>query len=157
VLSNQQGATNRGVEASVTQVRVRDVMTRQVVYLPVGTPLDEAARAMRDADIGDVVVTDGPNLFGMVTDRDIVVRAVAENRSPAATTIGSIVTREVVMIEQHCTAGEAAALMRDRGIRRVLVCDSDRKLVGIVSLGDLAMQLDPTSALSEISEQSPTV
>ncbi|MET7950033.1 CBS domain-containing protein [Micromonospora zamorensis] len=141
----------------MTGYRVSDVMTKQVVYLPVETTLDEAARVMKEADIGDVVVTDGASLAGMLTDRDIVVRAVAENSSPAATTIGSIVTREVVMIEQHCTAGEAAALMRDRGIRRVLVCDSDRKLVGIVSLGDLAMQLDPTSALSEISEQSPTV
>lgn len=137
--------------------RVSDVMTRQVVYLSADTPLDEAARVMKEADIGDVVVTDGATLAGMLTDRDIVVRAVAERSDPAATTIGSIVTREVVMIEQHCSAGEAAALMRERGVRRILVCDSDRKLVGIVSLGDLAMQLDPNSALSEISQQAPTV
>lgn len=138
-------------------VRVADVMTRQVVYLPSETPLDEAARVMREADIGDVVVTDGASLAGMLTDRDIVVRAVAENADPTTTTIASISTREVVMIEQFCTAGEAAALMRERGIRRVLVCDNERKLVGIVSLGDLATQLDPTSALSEISVQAPTV
>ncbi len=68
--------------------RVIDVMTKQVVYLPAETPLDEAARAMREADIGDVVVTDGANLAGMVTDRDIVVRAVAENTLPAKATIG---------------------------------------------------------------------
>ncbi|MEU5563073.1 MULTISPECIES: CBS domain-containing protein [Micromonospora] len=141
----------------MTGYRVSDVMTRQVVYLPAETTLDEAAAVMREADIGDVVVTDGASLAGMLTDRDIVVRAVAERANPSTTTIGSITTREVVMIEQHATAGEAAALMRERGIRRVLVCDSDRKLVGIVSLGDLAMQLDPQSALSEISEQSPTV
>ncbi|MEV4809627.1 CBS domain-containing protein [Micromonospora avicenniae] len=141
----------------MTGYRVSDVMTRRVVYLPAETTLDEAATVMREADIGDVVVTDGANLAGMLTDRDIVVRAVAERANPSSTTIGSITTREVVMIEQHATAGEAAALMRERGIRRVLVCDSDRKLVGIVSLGDLAMQLDPQSALSEISEQSPTV
>ncbi|MER7440198.1 CBS domain-containing protein [Micromonospora avicenniae] len=141
----------------MTGYRVSDVMTRRVVYLPAETTLDEAATVMREADIGDVVVTDGASLAGMLTDRDIVVRAVAERANPSSTTIGSITTREVVMIEQHATAGEAAALMRERGIRRVLVCDSDRKLVGIVSLGDLAMQLDPQSALSEISEQSPTV
>ncbi|TDB79320.1 MULTISPECIES: CBS domain-containing protein [unclassified Micromonospora] len=135
--------------------RVSDVMTKQVVYLPAETTLDEAARVMKEADIGDVVVTDGATLAGLLTDRDIVVRAVAERSDPAATTIGSIVTREVVMIEQHCTAAEAAALMRERNIRRVLVCDSDRKLVGIVSLGDMARQLDPNSALAEISEAAP--
>ena len=135
--------------------RVSDVMTKQVVYLPAETPLDEAARVMKESDIGDVVVTDGATLAGMLTDRDIVVRAVAERADPASTTIGSIVTREVVMIEQHSTASEAAALMRERDIRRVLVCDNERKLVGIVSLGDLAMQLDPNSALSDISEAAP--
>ncbi|MEU4776389.1 CBS domain-containing protein [Micromonospora sp. NPDC023633] len=141
----------------MTGYRVSDVMTKQVIYLPAETNLDEAARVMKEADIGDVVVTDGAALAGMLTDRDIVVRAVAERSDPATTTIGSIITREVVMIEQHSTTAEAAALMRERGIRRVLVCDSERKLVGIVSLGDLAMQLDPQSALSEISEQAPTV
>ncbi|SCL15893.1 CBS domain-containing protein [Micromonospora inyonensis] len=136
--------------------RVSDVMTRQVVYLSTETPLDEAARVMKEADIGDVVVTDGATLAGMLTDRDIVVRAVAERSDPATTTIGSIVTREVVMIDQHCSTAEAAALMRERGVRRILVCDADRKLVGIVSLGDLATQLDPNSALGEISEKAPT-
>ncbi|MEU5788498.1 CBS domain-containing protein [Micromonospora purpureochromogenes] len=135
--------------------RVSDVMTKQVVYLSADTTLDEAARVMKEADIGDVVVTDGATLAGVLTDRDIVVRAVAERSDPATTTIGSIITREVVMIEQYSTASEAASLMRERNIRRVLVCDNERKLVGIVSLGDLAMQLDPTSALADISEAAP--
>ncbi|SCG55669.1 CBS domain-containing protein [Micromonospora humi] len=135
--------------------RVNDVMTKQVVYLPAETPLDEAARVMKESDIGDVVVTDGATLAGVLTDRDIVVRAVAEGVDPSTTTIGSIITREVVMIEQHCTAVEAASLMRERSIRRVLVCDNERKLVGIVSLGDLAIQLDPQSALSDISQAAP--
>ncbi|MFJ8581442.1 CBS domain-containing protein [Micromonospora sp. NPDC093277] len=137
--------------------RVSDVMTRQVVYLPAETALEEAARVMKESDIGDVVVTDGATLAGMLTDRDIVVRAVAERADPVTTTIGSIITREVVMIEQQATASEAAVLMRERNIRRVLVCDSARKLVGIVSLGDLARQLDPASALSDISEAAPNM
>ncbi|MEO3815091.1 CBS domain-containing protein [Plantactinospora sp. B24E8] len=140
----------------MAEVKVRDVMTREVIYLPAATPLDEAASAMRDADIGDVVVTEGPTLLGMVTDRDIVVRAVAEGRDARQTTLGSIATREIVMIEQSSSAADAAALMRERSVRRILVCDSDRELVGIVSLGDLAMRLDPASALSDISEASPT-
>lgn len=140
----------------MTGYRVRDVMTKQVIYLPTETTLDEAARVMREADIGDVVATEGATLVGMLTDRDIVVRAVAERSDPARTTIDAIITREVVMIDQNCTVGEAAALMRERCVRRVLVCDNDRKLVGIVSLGDLATRFDPQSALGQISERAPT-
>lgn len=132
-------------------------MSPQVVYLPAETTLDEAARAMREKDIGDVVVTEGASLAGVVTDRDIVVRAVAERKDPASTTIASVATRDIIMIEQNASAADAANLMRERGVRRVLVCDADRQLVGIISLGDLAMRLDPTSALSEISEQAPNV
>lgn len=140
----------------MTSFRVSDVMTKQVIYLPLETTLDEAARVMKEADIGDVVATDGATLAGVLTDRDIVVRAVAQRSDPARTTIGSIITREVVMIEQNCTAGEAAALMRERGVRRVLVCDNERKLVGIVSLGDLALRLDPQSALGQLTGQAQT-
>lgn len=99
----------------MSDYRVADVMTRQVIYLPAETTLDEAARVMKEADIGDVVVTEGATLAGLLTDRDIVVRAVAANSDPTTTTIGSITTREVVMIEQNCSAGDAAALMRERG------------------------------------------
>jgi CBS domain-containing protein len=139
----------------VANYRVADVMTKQVIYLPAETTLDEAAKAMRDADIGDIVMTDGPSLAGMVTDRDIVTRAVADRRDPGKTTLGDIGTREIVMIEQNSSAADAADLMRERGVRRVLVCDADRKLVGIVSLGDLAMRMEPSSALGDISGQSP--
>ena len=118
---------------------VADAMTRKVVYLPEDTPLDEAAQAMRDQGIGDVVVTRGPTLAGIVTDRDIVVRAIAENLAPATTTLASVATRELLMIEQSASVEEAVLAMRDRGVRRLLVCDADRKLVGILSLSDIAL------------------
>ncbi|MBG0560554.1 CBS domain-containing protein [Actinoplanes aureus] len=123
---------------------VADAMTRQVVYLPEDTPLDEAAQAMRDQGIGDVVVTRGPTMAGIVTDRDIVVRAVAEGLAPATTMLGAIASRELIMIEQSATVEEAVQAMRDRGVRRLLVCDADRKVVGIISLSDVALL--PTSA-----------
>jgi CBS domain-containing protein len=132
---------------------VSDVMTKEVVYLPAETTLDEAAKAMRTRDIGDVVVTDGPTLAGVVTDRDIVVRAVADGRDPTATRIGDIATRELVMIQNDALTSQAVDLMRDRAVRRLLVCDQNRQLVGVVSLGDLAMRMDPNSALSEISSK----
>jgi CBS domain-containing protein len=118
---------------------VADVMTRRVVYLPEGTMLDEAAQAMRDQGIGDVVVTHGPTMTGLVTDRDIVVRAIAENLSPKTTTLGSITSHELLMIEQSATVDEAVHAMRERGVRRLLVCDADRKVVGIISLSDIAL------------------
>jgi len=118
---------------------VADVMTRRVVYLPEGTMLDEAAQAMRDQGIGDVVVTHGPTMMGLVTDRDIVIRAIAENLPPKSTTLGSITSHELLMIEQSATLDEAVRAMRERGVRRLLVCDADRKVVGIISLSDIAL------------------
>ena len=123
----------------MARTAVADVMTRRVVFLPGDTPLDEAAQAMRDQSIGDVVVTDGPTLSGLVTDRDIVVRALAEGLPPQTTTLASIATHELIMIEQSAAVEEAVQAMRERGVRRLLVCDADRNLVGIISLSDLAL------------------
>jgi len=128
----------------MAKVAVADVMTRQVVYLPEGTMLDEAAQVMRDQSIGDVVVTRGPTMVGLVTDRDIVVRAIAENLPPKTTTLGMITSHELLMVEQSATIEEAVHAMRDRGVRRLLVCDADRKVVGILSLSDIALL--PTAA-----------
>jgi CBS domain-containing protein len=128
----------------MAKTSVADVMTRRVVYLPGETTLDEAAQVMRDQGIGDVVVTHGPTMTGLVTDRDIVVRALAEGLAPGGTTLESIASRELVMVEQSATVEEAVQAMRDRNLRRLLVCDADRKLVGIISLSDVALL--PTTA-----------
>jgi len=128
----------------MAKVSVGEVMTRRGVYLPEATMLDEAAQAMRDQGIGDVVVTSGPTMVGLVTDRDIVIRAIAENLAPQQTSLGSIVSHELIMIEQSATVDEAVQAMRERGVRRLLVCDADRKVVGIISLSDVALL--PTSA-----------
>jgi CBS domain-containing protein len=128
----------------MTKLSIADVMTRRVVYLPEDTMLDEAAQVMRDQSIGDVVVTRGPTMTGLVTDRDIVVRAIAENLPPRTTRLGDIISRELIMVEQSATIEEAVQAMRERGVRRLLVCDADRKVVGIVSLSDMALL--PTSA-----------
>ena len=130
----------------MARTAVADVMTRRVVYLPGDTMLDEAAQVMRDQSIGDVVVTHGPTLSGLVTDRDIVVRALAEGLPPRSTTLASIASRELIMIEQSAGVEEAVRAMRERDVRRLLVCDADRQLVGIVSLSDLALL--PTSTVA---------
>ena len=129
-------------------------MTTTVIYLPSGTTVAEAASAMRDQDIGDVVVADGDNLAGLVTDRDIVVRSVAEGRDPDETTLGEILTPDLVTVRPDDTIQEVALLMRDKAVRRVLVLD-DNGLVGIVSIGDLAERIDPDSVLGGISSAEP--
>jgi CBS domain-containing protein len=134
---------------------VREVMTSQVVTLPRETTLAEAARTMREQDIGDIVVADSSGPAGLVTDRDIVVRAVAERCDPSSTTIGEILTSDLVTVRPDDTVQSAALLMRDHAVRRVLVCEDDRSLVGIVSIGDLAEEIDPESVLGGISKAEP--
>jgi CBS domain-containing protein len=134
---------------------VRDVMTPKVVTLPSETTLAEAARTMREQGIGDIVVSDGSGIAGLVTDRDIVVRAVAEQRDPASTTIGEILTEDLIIVRPDDTVQSAALLMRDHAVRRVLVCEGDKSLVGIVTIGDLAEEIDPESVLGGISQAAP--
>src|SRR5437660_12730554 len=100
-------------------VEVSEIMTAEVVRLQVDTTLEEAARVMRDEDIGDVVVVDDNRLVGVVTDRDIVVRAVADGLSPDTTTLGAVVSKDLLMVRPDSTALDAALLMRDRAVRRL--------------------------------------
>jgi CBS domain-containing protein len=100
-------------------------------------------------------VSDGSGIAGLVTDRDIVVRAVAEQRDPASTTIGEILTEDLITVRPDDTVQSAALLMRDHAVRRVLVCEDDKSLVGIVTIGDLAEEIDPESVLGGISKAAP--
>jgi len=138
----------------MTALTVNDIMTREVVRLQVDATLHEAARVMRSRDIGDVVVVDKDRLVGVVTDRDIVVRAVAEGMAPDQATLGSVVSRDPVTVRPDAPAQDAALLMRDHAVRRLPVCD-ESGLVGIVSLGDLAVDVDPNSVLGGISAAAP--
>lgn len=134
--------------------QVRDIMTQNLRTCPAGTTLDEAARVMRDDDVGDVLVLRASgSVCGIVTDRDITIRAVAEGRDPAGTTVDDICSHEIVTIEPDADAEEAARVMRERAIRRLPVTD-EGKPVGIVSIGDLAIERDPRSALADISAAS---
>jgi CBS domain-containing protein len=135
--------------------KVADLMTRSVVQLPSETPVAEAAKAMKSRQIGDVVVIEGGRMAGVVTDRDIVVRAIAEDRDPRSTPLRDVVSDRLVTIDQEATAAAAADLMRQHAVRRLVVTKTDGSLTGIVSIGDLAVDLDPRSALGEISKAEP--
>lgn len=135
--------------------RIRDVMTPKPQTLPQETTVREAAEAMRSNDIGDVIVDDEKGgLVGIVTDRDIVVRVVAEGRDPRATRIGDIASRDLAAISPDELVSRAVQLMREKAIRRLPVVDK-KKVVGIVSIGDLALERDPDSALADISAAPP--
>jgi CBS domain-containing protein len=130
--------------------RVRDMMSTHVVCCAADTPLREVARRMRDEDIGDVVVTDGDQLRGIVTDRDIVVRCLAEHANLSKATIADCISPDVVTVTPDASTKDAARMMAARSIRRLPVVEGGRP-IGIVSLGDLAMGRDPESALAGIS------
>jgi len=113
--------------------------------------VQEAAKAMLDDDIGDVIVCDGDTVCGIVTDRDITIRTVAHGKDPAATKLGEICSKDLTSLSLGDTVDDAVRLMREKAIRRVPVLD-DGKPVGVVSIGDLAIDLDADSALADISK-----
>ncbi len=128
---------------------VGEIMARHPQTVQAGAPVREAAGRMRDADTGDVVVLDGESLVGILTDRDIAVRVVAEGGS-ADTPVRDACTADPTTVTPDTTVEEAVALMRDRAVRRLPVVEGTRP-VGVVSLGDLAIEQDEDSVLADIS------
>ena len=133
---------------------LREIMTQKPVTVEATDTVVAAARSMRDGNIGDVVVVDNGQIQGILTDRDIVVRALAEGRDPARTTVGEICSRELTTLSPNDAIGDAEKTMRDRAIRRLPVVEGGRP-VGIVSLGDLAVEKNPDSTLGGISAAPP--
>ena len=134
--------------------QIRELMTPNPVALLGTVSVHEAATAMRDAQIGDVIVIENNQVCGIVTDRDIVVRILAETRDPATTTLADICSHSIVTVTPTESVEEAVRLMRTHAIRRLPVVDGGQA-VGIVSLGDLAVERDPGSALGKISGAPP--
>ncbi|HKA69349.1 MAG TPA: CBS domain-containing protein [Actinomycetes bacterium] len=134
--------------------RIDEIMTKNVVTVPINGTVLEAARLMQENAIGDVVAVDGEQLWGLITDRDIVTRVVAEGRPPQETSVAEVSSRNPVTVQPGQDFREAVLLMRSNDIRRLPVVD-DGRLVGIVTLGDLAEHKDPNSALGDISAAPP--
>ena len=124
---------------------------------PIGVYYDQsiadAARVMRDSGVGAVLVVNQRELAGVVTDRDLVVRGVAESLPPDAP-IGPLCSRELIGVSADADTGEAAQLMRQYALRRLPVID-DGQVAGMVSLGDLAIAHDERSALAHLSKADP--
>jgi CBS domain-containing protein len=134
---------------------VEDVMTSQPTTLNATASVPDAARAMRDGNIGDVLVTQDGRLVGILTDRDVVVRVLAEGRDPVQTALGDVCSRDLTTLSPSDPIETAVAKMRESAIRRLPVVEEGRP-VGILALGDLAVERDPESVLGTISAAPPT-
>ena len=136
---------------------IRDVMTTDLVTVGPDATAAEAARAMRDRSIGPVLVVDGDTICGILTDRDITVEAVAAGKDPETTKVIDLCTANVQTVTPETSVEEAVQLMQDNSIRRLPVVEGG-KAVGIVSLGDLTVQIDDSTAgqmIQDISTDSP--
>jgi CBS domain-containing protein len=133
-------------------VQLKDIMTRDPVVLRPDAPLKEAARRMRDLDSGVMPVGEGDRLVGMLTDRDITVRATAEGRDPNGTPVREVMTPDVVYCFEDDDVRAAARKMEEHQIRRLIVLNRDKRLVGIVALGDIAVHAPSDRLTGEITE-----
>jgi CBS domain-containing protein len=133
---------------------ITEVMTRDPVTVKPDASIAEAAKLMRDRDVGALVVTKNGTVDGIVTDRDITVRAVADGKDPQSATVADVETTSTATLSPDQSVDEAIALIREQNVRRVPVVE-DGRVVGIVSIGDLAIERDADSALADISSEPP--
>jgi CBS domain-containing protein len=133
---------------------VREVMTPGVVAVRPDASLVEAAQLMRAQDIGNVLVAGDRQLIGVLTDRDITLRAVADGADPLTVSAQAVCTPNPVVVSPDDAVSTAVGLMREHAVRRLPVVEDGRP-VGMVSLGDLAVARDPGSALADISDAEP--
>jgi CBS domain-containing protein len=133
---------------------IREVMTSDPRTVRADATLQDAAREMRQDDIGAVLVEEGGSLAGILTDRDIVVRAIAEGRDPSSTRVADVASRDVKTLTPDSRVEDAIKIVREQNVRRIPVIQDGRP-AGIVSIGDLAIERDSDSALADISSEPP--
>ena len=135
--------------------KIRDIMTTELETAEPDTTLEEIATMMKEEDVGAIPVVDDGELVGIVTDRDIVVRAIAEGRDTSDTTAEEVLSEDLVTVTPDMDVERAARLMADRQVRRLPVVEG-KKLLGMVSLGDIAVKEEDNEvsgeALEDISE-----
>ena len=138
-------------------MQLKDIMTPAVERLPHDASVQEVAQMMKAIDVGMIPVYDGGRLVGMVTDRDLALRVVAEGCDVAHTPAHAVMTPAVISCYEDQTVDEAAQVMEQHQIRRLIVLNRHKRLVGIVALGDLATHRRSKKvageALSEISKE----
>lgn len=137
--------------------KIRDVMTTRPHSVDESATVSDAARIMHDDDVGGVIVThDDGTIAGFITDRDIVIRVIAEDHDCTSTRVGQVCSTEMVQLSPDQTLEDATRAMAEHSVRRIPVVE-DGKPVGVVSLGDLAQARDPDSVLGAISSAPPNM
>jgi CBS domain-containing protein len=137
-------------------MQIREVMTKNIVSVTTGTDLKECAVKMKENDTGVLPVYESDELKGLLTDRDIVIRSIAEGKDPAGEKAGSIMTGSVEKCSEEDDIEQIARKMKENKIRRLPVFNSEGKLSGMVSLGDLSVKGDEKLAeetLEKVSEE----
>lgn len=129
---------------------LRELMTPDPVILEDTATVTQAAQRMRERDVGNVLVQHDQEIRGIVTDRDVTIRCVAEEKDPASQTLKDLCSEDLATLQADASIDDAISLMKDRAVRRVPVMENGHA-VGIVSLGDLAEEREPKSALGQIS------
>jgi CBS domain-containing protein len=135
--------------------KVRDYMSTPPITIPSVALVHEAAQKMRSEDVGALVVLEDGKPYGIVTDRDIAIRGVAQGLNPETTPIASLCSKDLITVSPEDNLDNVLRLMRENALRRVLVVDYEKAPIGIVSLGDLALERDRSSVLAEISAAPP--
>ena len=135
--------------------RISEMMTDRLVTVGPDDPVTAAAAAMREHDIGDVLVTEDRVVRGVITDRDVAVRVVAAGLDPASTAVRDVASQQVVSVRPDEPVASAVKKMREHAVRRLPVVDDDGRAVGVITIGDLASYDDPDSALSDVSTATP--
>jgi CBS domain-containing protein len=134
-------------------MKISEIMTTNFEMIDSTESLTEAARKMKSLNVGFLPVKEGAMLVGVVTDRDIVIRALAQGLDPESTQVKDIISAEVVYCYEDDSIEEAARLMEEHQVRRLIVTDQDRTPVGIVSLGDIAVRTGQERLSGEALEQ----
>ena len=120
-------------------MKIQDLMTRSVVVIGPNATLQEAGEKMKEFDIGVLPVWENHQLLGVITDRDIAIRSVAAGHDPQSEKVAKAMTGQVHTCFEDQTVAEAARLMTENQVRRLIVLDRDERLIGIISLGDVAV------------------
>ena len=134
-------------------MQVKDVMTRGAEVVRPDATLQQAANKMKSLDIGPLPVCDGDKIIGMLTDRDITVRATAEGLDPKQTRVREVMSKELITCLEDQDVKEAAELMQSKQIRRVPILNKDKRLVGMLSLGDLAQRTQDSKLAGKTLEE----
>lgn len=133
--------------------QVKDIMSRGLEHVSSTATIQHAAEQMASKNIGFLAISNGQAADGVITDRDIVVRCLAQNRDPQQTTVKECMSTDMASVSEYADVQEAAGLMQQKQIRRLLVRDESGKLAGVVSLGDLATGCDDEPLRAQVLEK----